>query len=258
MKWPLPKPHPRTERGERRFDQTFLTERYHGKTVNRDYAAHFFRWGFAGNFVKPETHILDVGCGPEQQLVKVLLKNLNHVPELYVGIDLNGIRKKTQIKWTRIHDEFNILERYQELIDAYGYFDTITCFEVIEHMSKKDGAKLLEALNKLVTNEGRVLISTPVYNGIHMAANHIHEYGFDEFKESVEKAGFEVVDVFGTFANFKKIRKVATKEELALVAELHKFYTYEVLSNFLAPKYPQVASNCCWVLKLKGEPNEAD
>ena len=218
--------------------------------MNRDYAAHFFRWGFATNFVRAGMNVLDVGCGVEQQLVKVLLKSLTYVPKLYVGVDLNKIGKPTKIAWTRTHDEFDFTSRWKELADEYGLFDVIVNYEMIEHMEVKDARKLLRGMRALLRpGTGRLLLSTPVYNNIHMAANHIHEYGFDELRQELTNADFEVERVHGTFMTANAMKKVMNPTEKALVEELHKFHPWEVLANFLAPKYPQAASNCCWVLR---------
>src|SRR6266436_3865394 len=51
----------------RRFDQTYLSADVHGHYVHRDYAAHFFRWGWVPRHLAGVDHhrVLDIGCGPE-------------------------------------------------------------------------------------------------------------------------------------------------------------------------------------------------
>jgi 2-polyprenyl-3-methyl-5-hydroxy-6-metoxy-1,4-benzoquinol methylase len=248
--FPPPKKHPHTDRGERRFDQTQLTESAKAMTVHRDYAAHWFRWGFAHRFHKKGVRSLEVGCGQDQPLIKVLCHSQAHVPSLHVAVDLNAIKKKTAIAWVRTHDEFNFVDDWKKLGKEHGLatFDVVTCFEVIEHMSKPDGRRLLAGIHALLKKGGTALVSTPVYNEKHMAANHLHEYRFQELQEELEAAGFVVRSVHGTFMTSQAIKRVCTKEERALVDELSAFYSWDVLANFLAPKYPAAASNCCWVL----------
>lgn len=249
--WPEPAQHPKRSRGERRFDQSQLRAGGKGRVVNRDYGAHFFRWGFALTFHKMGGRSLEVGCGQDQPLIRVLTGPTGNVPSLHVAVDLNKIAKKSGIAWTRTHDEFNFVDDWRKLAKEYGAgtFQTITCFEVIEHMSKADGRKLLAGIHALLAKDGVALVSTPVYNEKHMATAHIHEYRYKELHQEFTKAGFQVERVHGTFMTYNNLKKVATKEERALIDELRLFHSYEVLACFLAPKYPQAASNCCWVLR---------
>jgi SAM-dependent methyltransferase len=260
--WPAPKPHPSTKREARRFDSTSLREGgVHGKYVHRDYAAHWFRWSYAVRFVRQGMRVLDVGCGPDVMMPKVLLHTLTTVPELYVGVDVDRIPKKPGIAWTRVFDEFDFTSRWKELMKpllsdgteraarAPGPFDLVTCFEAIEHMGVTDGIKLLQGIRGVLKPDGTALLSTPVYNEKHMAANHIHEYRFDELRYYIESVGLRVERVHGTFMTANAMKKVMTPDERKLVEELLTWYPWEVLANFLAPKYPQASSNCAWVLR---------
>lgn len=257
-----PKEHPYTKRGEREFDSSSLRESSHGRYVHRDYAAHWFRWQHALRFVKAGMRVLDVGCGPDQMMTKVLCASQSHVPDLWVGVDVQKLPRKSQIAWARVLDEFDVTRRWGELLrdncgvwacqahKAPGPFDVITCFEVIEHMPVDRGRALLKALKALVKPDGVILLSTPVYNGNHMAANHIHEYGFDELAAEIKRAGLTIDRVVGTFMTSQAIKRVATPAQRALVEELHaKWYAWDILANFLAPLYPEASSNCCWVLR---------
>lgn len=261
-----PKAHPRTVRGEREFDSSSLRESSHGRYVHRDYAAHWFRWQHALRFVKAGMRVLDIGCGPDQMMVRVLCASQNHVPSLWVGVDVDRIPKKTEIAWARVLDQFDITRRWQELLtgsefkdaklesglentDA-GPFDVISCFEVIEHMPVKRGRDLLKAIHACLTPGGIALLSTPVYNGKHMAANHLHEYEYHELHDEIRRAGLVVDRVVGTFMTSQAAKRVATPAQRALLEELHaKWYAWDILANFLAPLYPEASSNCCWILR---------
>lgn len=247
----LPKPHPYTERAARDFDTTSLRESIHKSTVHRDYAAHWFRWGFACRFIKAGMVVYDVGCGQDQMLAKVVRRSLTTVPAQYVGCDLNSLSNQVGFKWSAVHEKFDFIARHGELLKKYGPADVLVNFEMIEHMSKASGQKLLKAIAKCLKPEGTALLSTPVYNERHMAANHIHEYRDEELATEIRRAGLEVVRRHGTFMTANVIKKVATKEERALIEELSQFYAWDVLANFLAPKYPEAASNICWVLRRK-------
>lgn len=237
----------------RRFDTTQLHESGHGRRVHRDYAAHFFRWGWVSRFVKSrETSILDVGCGQDTPLVYVLTGSLSTVPSAYVGVDLNKLKKKPGMSWVSgIEDEFSFVDDWREIESKYGTFDLVSCFEVIEHMHKSDGLRLLEGIAGCLADDGTAMLSTPVYNGKKMAANHIHEWTIDELAEAIDGAGLRAVERFGTFASWNDIKKVCTADEKMLLDQTGKFYGGDVLACFLAPKYPDASRNNAWVLKKK-------
>ncbi len=251
----LPKKHPTVDRGDRQFDQTQLKEASYAQQVHRDYAAHFFRWGYAKNFIKKGTRVLEVGCGQDMPLIKVLAPSMSNIPEVYVGCDMNAVKKPFNAKWVNLREEFDFTSRWKEIVKEFGQFDVVVCYEVIEHMSKSDGAALLRGIRGCMKDmEGRALISTPVYNERHMAANHIHEYRWGELKSHFEDNGFVIEKTHGTFMTSNAMKKVCTPQEMELINRLHEFYSWDVLANFIAPKYPEAASNCCWVLKTDEPP----
>jgi site-specific DNA-cytosine methylase/2-polyprenyl-3-methyl-5-hydroxy-6-metoxy-1,4-benzoquinol methylase len=229
----------------REFDTTSLKHSDHGRQVHRDYGAHFFRWGFAGRFIKADqTEILDVGCGEDTPLLQTMQRPRNMVPKRYVGVDFHKEPAKyPHWAWATFHWNTNFIQVHKKL----GQFDLVTNFEVIEHMSAEDGLKLLKAMKACLKPDGKLLLSTPVFNG-KAAANHIHEYTIEELAAAIHKAGLRVVNRFGTFANSQAIKKVAKGPELDLVNKLKAYYSDEVLSCFLAPLYPDASRNNCWLL----------
>ena len=233
----------------RKFDTTSLRASSHGKWVHRDYGAHFFRWGFAGRFVdQGKTDILDVGCGVDVPMIDVLTMPMNQVPRSYVGVDFNNPPQKPPTRtWATLHWNFDFTKNFKKL----GQFDLITNFEVIEHMSTEDGLKLLKGLKACLRPTGKLLLSTPVFNG-KAAANHLHEYTIEELHQTIKRAGLRVVKRFGTFASQKDLKKAASPAELELVKRLGEYYSGEVLSCFLAPLYPDASRNNVWLID-KGE-----
>lgn len=242
----------RTGRAEktRTFDQTFLDT--DTDVIHRDYIAHALRWGFSKrNFIIHEkTQVLDVGCGPTRPMLLVLFGGIGASPlaKRYVGVDLNKI-KPTSHKRSTLYPEFNFIEQVEELRKKEGTFDLITNFEVIEHMPKAMGLQLLKAMRRMLTPTGRILLSTPVYDGKARAANHIHEYDLTELQEHITKAGLKTVDRYGTFANYNDIKKVAAPEHLATLNDIRAWFGNEVAACFLAPLYPDQSRNNYWVLQ---------
>ena len=105
---PVELPPPRRHRLDvidRKFDKTQLRAAQYGDKVHRDYAAHFFRWGFATRFIKKGMSVLDVGCGQDLPLVRVLAPSMSHIPGRYVGVDMNRV-KPFKCKWVEVLQEF--------------------------------------------------------------------------------------------------------------------------------------------------------
>ena len=240
-------------REERRFDQTQLHANSSGRSVGRDYAAHFFRWAWITRQIRAGQKLLDIGCGQETPLVFVLTNKVTQLPKLYVGVDLNRIAKKTAIAWTRIIDQFSFVDDYLKLWKRTGMekdekFDCACALEIIEHMQPADGKKLLKGAFHLVRPGGYLYLSTPVFSG-KAAVNHIHEHTIPELQKLIESTGWIVERRFGTFARINDIKKVAKPEEWATLQKIGEFYNNEVLSVFLAPLYPDSSSNNLWVLR---------
>lgn len=235
-------------KAERRFDRTYLHQSTHGRLVHRDYAAHYFRWGFAFKFCA-KRRTLDVGCGPEYQLGRVLCHHggLDKKPEIYVGVDYNKIKNKPNNKNLKIIDETDFTTEYLKIIEEFGLFEVAVCYEVIEHMAPKDGRRLLLAIKDSLKDDGVLLLSTPVLRH-RQAANHIHEYGIDELAEFIRSCGLSVQDRFGTYGDVPALAKAASPEHKKVMRELQSYYSHDVISCFLAPLYPDVCKNNLWVV----------
>lgn len=239
------KPH----KHENEFDTTSLTSKGYGYRVHRDYAAHFFRWGFTSRYIGGGDTVLEVGCGEDFPFVKTLIGAYgSHVPERYVGVDLNKLGNPPSRPWAEFHGNFNFIERGHEL----GQFSVIINLEVIEHMTRAHGDGLLAAMKNALEPDGKIFLSTPVFDGF-AAANHVHEYTIPELQGAIEAAGLKVVRRFGTFANQSDLKKVATPEHLATLKALNEYYSTDVTACFLAPLYPDASRNNLWVLEHADE-----
>jgi 2-polyprenyl-3-methyl-5-hydroxy-6-metoxy-1,4-benzoquinol methylase len=230
---------------EREFDQTQLKLAQFKYQPHKDYLGHIFRWGFASKFVNRKTSVLDVGCGQEMPFARSLGgANPNSVPKLYVGCDLNKIKDPVTRKNFTTLEEFNFIKEYRGLQRQYGKFDVIVNFEVFEHMQMKFGRKMLKGFKKCLAAGGKLIFSMPVYSDRYkMAKNHINELRKEEMERERHRAGFKIIQQFGTFANWHDITKVATKKEIQLHKHLGQFYGNEILGCFLSPKYPEAARN---------------
>jgi 2-polyprenyl-3-methyl-5-hydroxy-6-metoxy-1,4-benzoquinol methylase len=247
-------------RDTREYDTTQLHESGHGRTLHRDYSAHFFRWSFARRFITSEHAVLEVGCGEDKPLSKILTGGAaGHVGH-YTGVDLNKL-KPSNSQRLQFHGEFNFVDRYKELLKSRPTgWDVLVNFEVIEHMRVDHGAKLLKAMFACTKIGGVLLLSTPVYDGKRHAANHIHEYTIPELQTAITKAGYVVDQRFGTFMDIKHIGKVDTSvgtidpkkftEAVKLVrGGLEQYFDNDAISNIFGPLYPDHARNNLWVCR---------
>ena len=98
-------------------------------------------------------NVLDLGCGSNSPLAKV--KKTFHS----VGVDIfePAIKKSRKLK---IHDEYKIssvLEADKKL--KASSFDAVIALDLIEHLNKADGVKLIKMMSKLAKK--KVIIFTP-------------------------------------------------------------------------------------------------
>lgn len=245
------------------YDRTSLQARGAGQHVHRDYAAHYFRWGWAvsqrANGVGlAGKKVLDIGCGVDLPLMYAG-RYPSALPELYVGVDLNKLKDLSPglAKRAKLYGSSDFLAIAGDLLEEHGKFDVVVSFENIEHMPPENGWQLLWWMRQLTADDGCSLLSTPVMIGS-QAANHVHEYGIDELQHLAEQAGFTVAARYGTFARQQKVMPAmrewcaqnghdfATFE--AMINGLLEFHSWEVLSNFVSPLIPDASSNNAWKL----------
>lgn len=246
-------PQPRNSKRKvddfRPFDLTSLRANHHGRFVHRDYAAHFFRWGFAKRFVDNTTTVLDAGCGPDCALARVLNYPRQSRPAGYLGVDLNDEpRSVPGDKWAEFRWGFDFTRRWREL----GEFKLVVSFEVLEHMREADGRRYLTGLAGCVEPGGTLLLSTPVFNG-KAAANHLYEWSIIDLARALTSAGLTVSRRHGTFASRHDIMAVASPAEKDLIIALESYYAWEVLSCFIAPLHPDASRNNVWVCQKRNQ-----
>lgn len=250
------------KRDDRDYDTTQLHESGHGKNLGRDYSAHFFRWSFARRFIDTIDNVLEIGCGQDKPLSKILTGGASARVNKYIGVDLNKIKPSESQRLTFL-GEFNFVERYKELLkgEFKEGFDVVVHLEVIEHMKAEHGAKMLKACYEALKPGGIMLMSTPCYDGKRHAANHIHEYTVPELQKVTEKVGFVIQQRFGTFMDIKHIGKSVPSvpgdsqhddNEINVAAKimreyLGQYYDNDAISCIFAPLYADHARNNLWV-----------
>jgi 2-polyprenyl-3-methyl-5-hydroxy-6-metoxy-1,4-benzoquinol methylase len=225
---------------------------------HRDQFAHYLRWTHILKIIGAKAIILDIGCGTGNML-KVLYHN-RHTPYMYLGVDVrtktinNNVEKYGHLKWAHFKNVDFCKSSVPSLLST-GKFEYITCFEVFEHIGKENGPQFLANVCKQMDKDTKLFISTPCYNGVDVADNHIingqiGEYTFKEMKEILSEF-FTIEDVFGTFASQADYYPHLSKADQLTFAELSKYYDSNLVSVIFAPLYPEYSRNCLWVCKLK-------
>ncbi len=184
-------------------------------------APRYFQWQY--ELAEPHIgrRVLEVGCGVGN--VTALLEGL----DLVVGIDmeLECIRERTR----RYAGRANIFSEHLDVLDPefpalgkYG-FDTIVCFNVLEHIS--DDRKALEHMLSVLQPGGKLILIIPafeaLYGPIDSNLGHFRRYSKAGMTELAESVGFDqaaahymnFVGFFGWWFNARILRKTEQSEQ---------------------------------------------
>lgn len=234
-------------------DDAFERHVYH-----RDQFAHFLRWSFILDKIKPSAKqkILDYGCGISGNLAEVLYRN-RHKAEKYLGLDIRKLDKARDkfknVTWI----DFKEADLVKDKLDIGNDWDIITSFEVIEHIGKHNTQLFLENIKQYMNKNTILYLSTPNYDEqVGAAENHIidgevGEFEFYELYAHLSKH-FKVEKVYATFASQKDYRDELIDWKKDMFEQLNEYYDANLVSVIMAPLIqPQKGRNCLWVLKLK-------
>ena len=240
-------------RDDRDYDFRRFNHHNAKKALSRDYTAAFFRWSCVRRHVSSNDDVLDVGCGFDHPVLDILTRSRAVGMNTYCGIDACEIKKSNNLRVT-LKSDFNFVERWQELLRPEpDRYDAVICFEVIEHMRKEFGEKLLRGCFELLRRGGKMLLSTPVYDGRKQYFNHVHEYTINELLILLEKTGFIIKQRHGTLMNLRFLKKSSGLDEVTADAvrvisnELKKYFDNDALSCIFAPMFPDYARLNVWV-----------
>lgn len=241
---------------------------------HRDQVGHWLRWSFALNKLDIGMNVLDFGCG-SGNMAEVMYRN-RYKGNCYLGLD---IRKKTiennseafkDVPWVSFREQDLCDENLKlnmigiNTVEPVKQWDLITCFEVAEHVGKQRVPQLLKNIKKLMTKDTLLLISTPCYDEKTGAAgNHtydsgdgrgvaIHEMTYDEFKALLEQE-FIIEKNWGVFASVYDYKEHLNKYPglPEIYAKLKHYFDSNIISNLMAPLFPEQSRNVMWECKIK-------
>jgi cyclopropane fatty-acyl-phospholipid synthase-like methyltransferase len=230
---------------------------------HRDQFAHYLRWTHILKEAKIGETIVDFGCG-KGNLLEVFYRNKFKCKK-FIGID---IRKQTiesakekfkPVDWAEFITDDLIYPK-----EDYSKFqaDKVCTFEVVEHVGKQNIDSFLKNFKSCGNENAIYYLSTPNYDEkVGAAGNHtydsgdergiaIQEFSHLELQEHLEKH-FVIVKKYGTFASIRDYKPLMNDWQLHMFNSLKEYYDSNLLSNLMAPLFPEQSRNTLWILKQK-------
>ncbi len=260
--------------------------------VHRDYISHCIRWSHVikfllKNHVYKNVRVLDIGCGIDAPLARMMLSN-RIAPIEYIGLDYNhsskfnlDMFKNTTFKpitfgsvdfandrnvWfdNAQSGELCINIKGDNAEDYFSIPNLITCFEVLEHIEPEHVIRVLMRVKYIMEKTKEFhgytptfFMSTPNWNVTDTADNHVNEMKNEALGWLLEEVGFGIVDQFGTFASKRDYAHLLQsrygQEVFGVYDRLNDYFDSNLAAILFAPLFPREARNCFWRLSLAPE-----
>lgn len=209
---------------------------------------------------------LDLGCA-DGPMAMALYTN-KYKPNLYLGCDIRGsmvqkgLQKMAKAPWAKFL-EVDLCKNFDRI--PREKWTTIICFEMIEHIPEKEVEPFLVNVKKMMSRNTTFFLSTPCYDGVNKAANHIKEWTYDELGLLLNKH-FNIRERHGTFMSQKDLKLALEHNDViakrilsdiypgqtntSLFEFLRGYYDSNLISVLFAPLFPGYSRNCIWTLGL--------
>lgn len=242
------------------FDKTHLSIDTALETglVHKDYIAHVHRWNYVVKYLESRDRkfngderfkhsvILDIGCGKDLPLYRVLCSNkMGNTPH-YIGVDINKLELPKKFANRKLPvtlmGETDICS-----VELEEKPNLVISFEMLEHVPYEYSQDTLKKAYELSTTDATLIISTPVYYEKYgMAKNHINEMTREQLMNQLAKAGWKINKNYGTFSTRQDLRPYLTDEHRKVYDEMSKYYCGHAMATIFAPLYPEHARNNIW------------
>lgn len=145
--------------------------------------------------------VLDFGCG-DGRMTALIAPHSKKV----VGID----NQERPIAFARLMVNEKNVEFHSVELESLPKqnFDVMICFDVIEHIPRRNAAEHLNQLRNLLTSNGVLLITTPNRKefwgrifGHKTDEKHYYEYSLEELENMLQSAGFKIKEKHGIHLN---------------------------------------------------------
>ena len=181
------------------------------------HANHLHRYEFALRYLGDASRVLDAACGVGYG--SAFLAQHSSADVLGVDISESALAvANEQFARARVHF---VQDNVETLSKVQGRYTHVVSFETIEHLQEPQ--LFLSRVRSILELSGTLLLSTPNASvtsseGTVDSEFHEREFRATEFVTVVEKAGFEVADLFGQqFTDIGRLRN-------ELRAELHRLH----------------------------------
>jgi 2-polyprenyl-3-methyl-5-hydroxy-6-metoxy-1,4-benzoquinol methylase len=260
---------------DRLLDKSYLSVDAADERVirHRDVNSHAFRWAHVArqlsqNQLYKRAIVLDVGCGIQMGMAKMLYSN-RLIPRKYVGVDANEFDipemlagKKLPITiWSSTDacmlDPEDVALKDGDRIELPNI---LVCFEVLEHVRAEHERRMLTKFKELTSDDCQFFISTPCWDMVNCAQNHINEQKAQALGALFEDLGYKIDGMWGTFASQREYVPVMESRfpGIAKIFEkLSEYYDSTVISTTFAPLFPMESRNILWRLTKKRGDAEA-
>jgi SAM-dependent methyltransferase len=239
----------------KRVDTTYLsldTAEERG-FIHRDYIAHCLRWSHFIKFISQNKRyetatIVDIGCGRELPLAKTMYSS-RYIPAKFHAVDVGPIDAEaiSAFHSGKFPIEFHPKTDFVQWAKGReNTADFVTCFECLEHVEPKHMLEILAAIRSVLKPRGVAFFSTPCWDVVSCAANHVNEMRYEALGAVFEENGFLIQDVFGTFASIREYEPHLAPAHREVFEDLRAYYDVNFLACILAPFYPQYSRNCLW------------
>ena len=232
---------------------------------HRDQFAHYLRWTHILKEAKIGDRIVDFGCG-KGNLLEVLYRNRFKCSK-YIGIDIrsktiaSAQQKFKDVDWAEFITEDLVLNTNNTDFASLKA-DKVCSFEVLEHVGKQNADKFLINFYACGNDNAKYYLSTPNYDpNVGAAGNHTYDSGdgrgeavqeFDHFElEKLLLKYFTIDAKYGTFASIRDYKPLMNEWQIKMFEYIKEYYDSNLVSNLMAPFFPENSRNTLWVLSKK-------
>ena len=204
----------------------------------------------------------------DEETRTITIKNTFGLP--LIGNDIAKVKLLSNLKVVVPPTYTNV-----SMFEMISYSDYTDFISQIEYFNIRDNMKEVDKNvdikywgNVIVDDNIQRCISSTHSNGtkydtgcydekVGAAKNHIidgkvGEFTFDELKTLIEKY-FVIEKTYGTFASQRDYKPLMNEWQTKMYNALNDYYDVNLLSNLMAPLFPEHSRNCLWRCKLKLE-----
>jgi glycosyltransferase involved in cell wall biosynthesis len=178
-------------------DRIYIADQHGSEVLARlSRAPRFTRW--MADAIRPYVgdRVLEIGAGIGNLTVSLIPR------DVYWATDVNPtyLRDQRHLRRTRpyLRTGFTDVTR-PESFPVDQQFDTVICLNVVEHL--QDDVAALRNIRSVLQEDGKVIVLVPqgpgLYGSLDKALGHFRRYTREELRTAAERAGFQVINVFG-------------------------------------------------------------